>query len=51
VYKLIVENTVEEKILVMQEKKRALADSVFGDEDALSVWTDSSTILNLFSQD
>ncbi len=51
VYKLIVENTVEEKILVMQDKKRALADSVFGDEDALSVWTDSSTILNLFSQD
>ncbi len=51
VYKLIVENTVEEKILLMQEKKRALADSVFGDEDALSVWTDSSTILNLFAQD
>lgn len=51
VYKLIVENTVEEKILVMQDKKRALADSVFGDEDALSVWSDSSTILNLFAQD
>jgi superfamily II DNA or RNA helicase len=51
VYKLIVENTVEEKILVMQDKKRALADSVFGDEDALSVWTDSATILNLFTQD
>ena len=51
VYKLIVENTVEEKILVMQDKKRALADSVFGDEDALSVWTDSATILNLFTED
>jgi len=51
VYKLIVENTVEEKILIMQDKKRALADSVFGDEDALSVWTDSATILSLFTQD
>ena len=29
VYKLITENTVEEKILAMQEKKRALADSIY----------------------
>jgi SNF2 family DNA or RNA helicase len=50
VYKLIAENTVEEKILQMQEKKRALADSLFGDEDALSVWTDAQTILGLFSE-
>lgn len=32
VYKLITENTVEEKILAMQERKRALADSIYGDE-------------------
>lgn len=32
VYKLITENTVEEKIIAMQERKRALADSVYGDE-------------------
>lgn len=50
VYKLIAENTVEEKILQMQEKKRALADSLFSDEDALSVWTDAQTILGLFSE-
>ncbi len=29
VYKLITENTVEEKILAMQEKKRALAESIY----------------------
>jgi SNF2 family DNA or RNA helicase len=50
VYKLIVEETVEEKILIMQEKKRALADSLFGDQDALSVWTDGDMILSLFSE-
>ena len=29
VYKLITENTVEEKILAMQERKQALADGVY----------------------
>ncbi len=29
VYKLLTENTVEEKILAMQQKKRALADSIY----------------------
>ena len=29
VYKLMTDNTVEEKILAMQEKKRALADSIY----------------------
>ncbi|MCK5888658.1 MAG: SWF/SNF helicase family protein, partial [Methylococcales bacterium] len=29
VYKLVTENTVEEKILAMQEKKQALADSIY----------------------
>jgi SNF2 family DNA or RNA helicase len=32
VYKLVTENTVEEKILAMQERKRALADSIYGDD-------------------
>jgi len=41
VYKLITENTVEEKILAMQERKRALAEGVYagkktGKETALS---------------
>lgn len=31
VYKLLTENTVEEKILALQEKKRALADGVYRD--------------------
>jgi SNF2 family DNA or RNA helicase len=30
VYKLLIEGTVEEKILALQEKKRKLADSVYG---------------------
>jgi SNF2 family DNA or RNA helicase len=30
VYKLLTEGTVEEKILALQEKKRKLADSVYG---------------------
>jgi len=32
VYKLITENTVEEKIIAMQKRKRALADSIYKDE-------------------
>jgi SNF2 family DNA or RNA helicase len=31
VYKLITENTVEEKIIAMQERKRALAESIYKD--------------------
>ncbi|HPQ97185.1 MAG TPA: C-terminal helicase domain-containing protein, partial [Thiolinea sp.] len=31
VYKLLVENTVEEKILRLQEKKQQLADGIYGD--------------------
>lgn len=34
VYKLITENTLEEKILAMQAKKQALADGVYGKEKA-----------------
>ncbi|MDD5277480.1 MAG: DEAD/DEAH box helicase, partial [Methylovulum sp.] len=34
VYKLITENTVEEKIIAMQEKKRALAASIYQDDAA-----------------
>jgi SNF2 family DNA or RNA helicase len=32
VYKLITENTVEEKILVMQERKRRLAENIYQDD-------------------
>lgn len=32
VYKLVVENTLEEKILEMQARKQALADGVYGDK-------------------
>jgi len=33
VYKLIIENTLEEKILSMQARKQALADAVYGQND------------------
>jgi len=33
VYKLITENTLEEKILAMQEKKQALADGIYNKEE------------------
>ena len=34
IYKLVVENTLEEKILEMQARKQALADGVYGDKSA-----------------
>ncbi|MCK5830026.1 MAG: SWIM zinc finger family protein [Methylococcales bacterium] len=43
VYKLMTENTVEEKILAMQEKKRALADSIYNGrkkEESLQLTSD-----------
>ncbi len=48
VYKLITENTVEEKILAMQEKKKALADSIYNGgkkEQALKLTSDDLTEL------
>ena len=34
-YRLVAENTVEEKILALQERKRGLARKIFGDEKSL----------------
>ncbi|MDR4515295.1 C-terminal helicase domain-containing protein, partial [Nitrosomonas sp.] len=48
VYKLITENTVEEKILEMQERKRLLAESVYQSgkkEEALQLSADDLTEL------
>ncbi len=48
VYKLITENTVEEKILAMQEKKRALANSIYNGgkkEPSLKLTSDDLTEL------
>jgi SNF2 family DNA or RNA helicase len=48
VYKLITENTVEEKILAMQEKKRALAEGIYKDrakEESLKLTADDLTAL------
>ncbi|MBM4208214.1 MAG: helicase SNF2 [Gammaproteobacteria bacterium] len=48
VYKLITENTVEEKMLAMQERKRALADSIYKDgakEESLQLTADDLTML------
>lgn len=48
VYKLITENTVEEKILAMQERKRLLAESIYqdgGKETSLKFTADDLTAL------
>jgi SNF2 family DNA or RNA helicase len=48
VYKLITENTVEEKIIAMQERKRALAESIYKDgakEESLKLTADDLTAL------
>jgi SNF2 family DNA or RNA helicase len=48
VYKLITENTVEEKIIAMQERKRALADSIYkdsGKEESLKLTAEDLTAL------
>ena len=48
VYKLITENTVEEKIIAMQERKRALADSIYTDgakEESLALTAEDLTVL------
>jgi SNF2 family DNA or RNA helicase len=48
VYKLITENTVEEKILAMQERKRTLANSIYADgakEESLTLTADDLTAL------
>ena len=34
VYRLVAKDTVEERILALQAKKRALADAALGDADA-----------------
>lgn len=49
VYKLITENTVEEKILAMQERKRALADSIYsGGKKDLALNLNSEDLAALF---
>ncbi|MGM0677262.1 MAG: SNF2-related protein [Pseudomonadota bacterium] len=51
VYKLITENTVEEKILAMQARKQKLADNVYGDDkrDADEPPIDADMINALFA--
>jgi len=49
VYKLMTENTVEEKILAMQEKKKALADSIYkGGKKEQSLKLTSDDLTELF---
>ncbi len=48
VYKLVIENSVEEKILAMQERKRALADNLFEHANEGMQSLDSGALLKLF---
>lgn len=48
IYKLITENTVEEKILAMQDKKRALAEGIYqggAKEESLKLTAEDLTVL------
>ena len=38
VYKLLTENTVEEKIAEMQARKQALADALLSDNGSINTW-------------
>ncbi|MES9833067.1 MAG: DEAD/DEAH box helicase [Candidatus Thiodiazotropha sp. LLP2] len=50
VYKLITEGTVEEKILALQEKKRQLANSVYGKTKKGELLIDMDTIKELLAE-
>lgn len=47
VYKLLTEDTVEEKILKLQEKKQLLADSLYGDSAKTGAVFDQDDLVNL----
>jgi SNF2 family DNA or RNA helicase len=47
VYKLITEETVEEKILAMQEKKQALADSLYAKKGKAKTSFDQNDLVDL----
>ena len=47
VYKLLTEGTVEEKILLMQEKKQALADALYAKKDNTQTSFDQNDLMDL----
>ncbi len=49
VYKLIMKNTIEEKILELQEKKRQLSDDILGAEDVASTALHREELLELLT--
>jgi len=49
IYKMVVENSVEQKMLAMQDKKRALANSVYSEQTANFSLTDADTLSELFA--
>ena len=51
VYKLTIANTVEERILELQEKKRALANAAIGGDGKAAGKLSMNDILNLFRRD
>jgi SNF2 family DNA or RNA helicase len=50
VYKLIVENSVEEKIVLMQEDKRALAEAIYEGKEQGFAKMNEKDLLDLFKQ-
>ena len=48
VYKLIIEDSVEEKILALQEQKKQLSNSLFSEEEEGVAALDAESLLELF---
>ncbi|MCE9583926.1 MAG: DEAD/DEAH box helicase [Planctomycetes bacterium] len=49
VYKFVAKDTIEEKVIALQDKKRALAEGVLGSDDAFAKSLSESDIRELFS--
>jgi SNF2 family DNA or RNA helicase len=49
VYKLIIEDSVEEKILMLQEQKKKLSNSLFSEEEEGVAALDAESLLELFT--
>ena len=49
IYKIVVENSVEQKMLEMQDRKRALANSVYSEQAENFSLTDADVLKELFA--
>jgi SNF2 family DNA or RNA helicase len=48
-YKFIAKDTVEEKILALQEKKQRIVQDIIAEDNSVFKYLDADEIMNLFS--